>query len=241
VEEASTLVGPLLDDVASHNDNERPDETLVLLLQVAVVLKHARAAKALAGRLASVAQLSNVGTTMNICVARHLGDAAVLVGDRAAAHSYYAQAVEAASKIGFRPELALIHLRLAEVLLEEKGGAGRLEAREHLDIATPELRAMHMQPALERVLTLSKTLARSTATVTLANESATDLLTTREGEIASLIAGGLSNHDIAQRLVIAETTVEVHVKHILSKLEFRSRSQVAAWFTQRQSAAKPQV
>jgi hypothetical protein len=80
VEEARAIVGPLLDDVVVHTDDDRPDETLVLLLQVAVVLKHAAAAKALAGRLGSVAQLSNVGTTMNMCVARHLGRDHVVLG-----------------------------------------------------------------------------------------------------------------------------------------------------------------
>jgi DNA-binding NarL/FixJ family response regulator len=44
-----------------------------------------------------------------------------------------------------------------------------------------------------------------------------------------LVAAGRSNREIADALVIAEGTVEVHVKHILSKLGFRSRAQVAAW------------
>jgi non-specific serine/threonine protein kinase len=56
------------------------------------------------------------------------------------------------------------------------------------------------------------------------------VLTAREREIARLISDGLSNHDIAERLVISEGTVEVHVKHILGKLGFRSRAQVAGWF-----------
>jgi non-specific serine/threonine protein kinase len=44
-----------------------------------------------------------------------------------------------------------------------------------------------------------------------------------------LIATGLTNREIAARLVISEGTAEVHVKHILRKLGFTSRSQVAAW------------
>ena len=50
--------------------------------------------------------------------------------------------------------------------------------------------------------------------------------------MASLLADGLSNRDIAAALVITETTAEVHVKHILSKLGFRSRSQAAVWATE---------
>jgi DNA-binding CsgD family transcriptional regulator len=47
------------------------------------------------------------------------------------------------------------------------------------------------------------------------------------------MAGGRSNRENAARLVIAEGTVEVHVKHILSKLGFRSRSHMVAWIAQR--------
>jgi non-specific serine/threonine protein kinase len=54
-------------------------------------------------------------------------------------------------------------------------------------------------------------------------------LTRREAEIAELIAEGLSNKEIAARLVIAQRTAEGHVEHILTKLGFSSRAQVAAW------------
>ena len=83
-----------------------------------------------------------------------MGDAARLLGDRAAARAYYTQALEVCTKIRYRPEIALARLSLAELLLEEPDDAARSEAREHLDIAIPELRDMHMQPALERALAL---------------------------------------------------------------------------------------
>ena len=56
-------------------------------------------------------------------------------------------------------------------------------------------------------------------------------LTRRENEIAQLISEGLSNKEIAARLVIAQRTAEGHVEHILAKLGFTSRTQVAAWVT----------
>ena len=56
------------------------------------------------------------------------------------------------------------------------------------------------------------------------------LLTPREREVAELVAAGLSNRQIAERLVISERTAEAHVEHIRAKLECRSRAQVAAWF-----------
>ncbi|MEU4601687.1 LuxR C-terminal-related transcriptional regulator [Kribbella sp. NPDC023972] len=54
-------------------------------------------------------------------------------------------------------------------------------------------------------------------------------LTRREHEIAVLIGEGLSNREIAGRLVISQRTAETHVEHILSKLGFASRTQVARW------------
>jgi non-specific serine/threonine protein kinase len=59
-------------------------------------------------------------------------------------------------------------------------------------------------------------------------------LTRREHDIALLVAQGLSNKEIAASLVIAQRTAEGHVEHILSKLGFRSRAQVAAWVTEQQ-------
>ena len=54
-------------------------------------------------------------------------------------------------------------------------------------------------------------------------------LTRREREIAGLLAEGLTNREIAARLVIAQRTAETHVDHILSKLGMTSRAQVAGW------------
>src|SRR5215470_12403792 len=54
-------------------------------------------------------------------------------------------------------------------------------------------------------------------------------LTRRESEIAELIARGLTNRQIARLLHIAERTAENHVQHILTKLGFQNRSQIAAW------------
>jgi non-specific serine/threonine protein kinase len=54
-------------------------------------------------------------------------------------------------------------------------------------------------------------------------------LTRREREIAALVATGLTNREIAGQLYLSVRTVEVHVDHILSKLGFRTRTQLAAW------------
>jgi non-specific serine/threonine protein kinase len=54
-------------------------------------------------------------------------------------------------------------------------------------------------------------------------------LTRREAEVAALAARGLTNRDIADRLFLSVRTVEVHVDHILTKLGFHARTQLAAW------------
>jgi len=59
-------------------------------------------------------------------------------------------------------------------------------------------------------------------------------LTRRELEIAGLLAEGLTNREIATRLVISPRTVEAHVDHILAKLGMTSRTQVASWVAEQQ-------
>ncbi|MGV9823848.1 protein kinase domain-containing protein [Nocardia xishanensis] len=60
-------------------------------------------------------------------------------------------------------------------------------------------------------------------------DHATASLTKREREVADLIAEGLTNRAIASRLVISQRTAQGHVEHILAKLGFTSRAQIAAW------------
>ena len=59
-------------------------------------------------------------------------------------------------------------------------------------------------------------------------------LTDREEEILELISRGLSNKVIARELDITEGTVKVHVKHILKKLNLRSRVEAAIWAVKEQ-------
>ena len=62
----------------------------------------------------------------------------------------------------------------------------------------------------------------------LAGKEGTDMLTTREREILQLLADGMSNADVAQRLFISQETVKSHVRHILTKLEADTRTHAVA-------------
>jgi DNA-binding NarL/FixJ family response regulator len=62
-------------------------------------------------------------------------------------------------------------------------------------------------------------------------QSATSSLTRREREVAALLAEGLTNREIASRLVISERTARTHVSNLLRKLRLNSRTQAALWAT----------
>ncbi|NBE56083.1 ATP-binding protein [Streptomyces boluensis] len=66
-----------------------------------------------------------------------------------------------------------------------------------------------------------------------------DTLTSREQEIALLVAEGLSNRQIAERLVISKRTVDSHLEHIMGKLGYGSRIQIATLAVARTAYEKP--
>jgi DNA-binding CsgD family transcriptional regulator len=130
----------------------------------------------------------------------------------------------AADTLGSAPEILAAHqgtarTRAARCLI----GLGHLdEARVHAEAAAPFLarwggwRVDELR-AVERRLGLG------------AEPSGPDALTPREREVVSLLAEGLSNSQLAERLYISPRTAAVHVSNILAKLGMSSRTEVAAW------------
>lgn len=78
-------------------------------------------------------------------------------------------------------------------------------------------------------LTLGEALALATKVVEEPSRRPESGLSRRELEVATLVAGGLTNKEIAERLHRSVRTVEGHVDKVLAKLDVRSRVQVATW------------
>ncbi len=65
-----------------------------------------------------------------------------------------------------------------------------------------------------------------------------DVLTPRERQVLELVALGLTNREIAARLVISENTVRTHLRRILEKLHVRSRVEAALWLREHASPGR---
>jgi non-specific serine/threonine protein kinase len=94
--------------------------------------------------------------------------------------------------------------------------------------AWAEGRAMTLDQAIEYGLAWSES-GESAQPRRRTRRSDGEILTSREREIAALVAGGQTNREIAAALVISERTADAHVQNILSKLGFSSRAQIGAW------------
>ena len=97
-------------------------------------------------------------------------------------------------------------------------------------VARAEGRAMTLEQAVEFALAPTEAPKRKREEP---NKSAigkrTGLLAPRERAVAALIVDGMTNREIAAKLSITESTAETHAQHILNKLGFNSRTQIAAW------------
>jgi predicted ATPase/class 3 adenylate cyclase/DNA-binding CsgD family transcriptional regulator len=124
----------------------------------------------------------------------------------------------------YERDLAAARAQLDEVAWEAAWAAGRaLSIGQAITEAQQALREAEA-PAADR---LAKSLSVSSPTKLADNQLGT--LTPRERQVLVLIAQGASNRTIADALVIAERTAEIHVSNILGKLGVTSRTQAAAF------------
>jgi DNA-binding CsgD family transcriptional regulator len=149
----------------------------------------------------------------------YLGMLAGLLG-REAAEGHLRTALTSATAMGSAPYEAIAHLELAR-LFDQRRPHEPAAAR-HRDAALRLGRRLGMSPLV------------AAAGALRAATTAAEPLTAREGQVAALVAEGLSNRQIAQRLRLSPRTAENHVTHILAKLGFDSRARIASWYAGRQ-------
>jgi DNA-binding CsgD family transcriptional regulator len=144
-------------------------------------------------------------------VALTLGRLTAALGDLEAAERDLTEAVAATLANGSTPYEIEASVSLAEVVARRGRPA---EARTLVRAVRPRAVRLGMAPWVSRIDDLC---------------AGDRILSRREAEVARLVAVGFANGDIARELVLSERTAENHVQHILTKLGFRNRSQIAAW------------
>ena len=120
--------------------------------------------------------------------------------------------------------LATLRARLGDQRMDAEWAAGwAMSVSDAVDYALSiEIEASEREDPAQR--------APATAIApTAASSERSSPLSAREEEVAALVARGLTNRQIATELVIAERTAGSHVAHILDKLGFTTRAQIAAW------------
>jgi DNA-binding NarL/FixJ family response regulator len=148
---------------------------------------------------------------------RYLGLAALTLGRSDDAIRHLRAAVAADEREGLAACAALSTFDLARTLAHGSGTAAEAAALA-TSVAAVASR-LGMLPLQRSARELAAKLSGSTP----------GPLTRREGEIATLIARGLTNRQIAAALHISERTAENHVQHILTKLGLHTRTQIAVW------------
>jgi DNA-binding CsgD family transcriptional regulator/tetratricopeptide (TPR) repeat protein len=152
---------------------------------------------------------------------RNIGDLALATGRVAEAIRRYTDAIEMNARVGARPFLALSRLGLAKAMVARDNPGDLGAARPLATEAAAEFRRLDLPGPLATADTL---LARIDAQARAASP-----LSPRECEVAALIALAMSNRQIAERLVLSERTVETHVRSILAKLGYSTRTEIATW------------
>lgn len=159
------------------------------------------------------------------------------VGALAAAHGTPAVAVQLVSAAaGLRESLGTVPTAIERKLTATWLASARARSGPQVAAAAWERgRVMTAETAVETALSVLSDVslggaARVSAGVTSGGIA---ILSARERDIVALIARGLSNRHIADRLVISERTVEVHVAHVRDKLGLRSRPRIAVWAVER--------
>ncbi len=158
-----------------------------------------------------------------------LGVAAATMGRLDDAVRHLRAAIEANDRAGLPPSTVSAQYQLARVLARRRRTGDRDEATALAASATATAGRLGMAPLRRRAQELADSVAGADA----------GPLTKREHEVAVLVSQGLTNRQIAAIAHISERTAETHVQHILAKLGFAGRAQIAAWVAGQQIRTGP--
>ncbi len=149
-----------------------------------------------------------------------LGRAASALGHLDAAVADLETAAGICDEIGAPGFSVQASVELADALLRRDGPGDRRRALTVLDNTKPNAERLGMAPFVERIDALGSRVSPV---------GSASGLSPREREVAALVGKGLTNRQIAEALYVSERTAQNHVQHILTKLGFDNRSQIAVW------------
>jgi len=222
--EAAELAERFLRGFADRNRTERAAGLEMAVRAYAALGEFDRAR----GALDELDELASRGRTRPLRAAVLSARAAVFAatGDHDAARCSLEDAIDLLAACGAPFETAWARLDLAASLQ----ALGRHEpARREVETARGALRALGAVSALARAEAMLGALGATCPVLHLdAMEGPLAQLSRRELEVLGLVAQGLTNHDIAERLVLSEHTVHRHVTNMLRKLGVPSRAAAAS-------------
>jgi DNA-binding NarL/FixJ family response regulator len=147
------------------------------------------------------------------------------LGDREAARRWLEDAIDVLAASPARYETGRARLELAGVLV---AGGRLLEAQTQIEAALVAFRQLGADADVARAEAMLVRVERGAAQPTSTPEGPFGALSRRELEVLALVADGLTNAEIAARLVVSEHTVHRHVTNILGKLGLSSRTAAAS-------------
>jgi DNA-binding CsgD family transcriptional regulator len=225
------LALPMMDEL---NGSDLQVATHLALAKVAWSLDRDDAAPAIYAALAPFAEELAVTSTLAVAsmgsVSRYLGQMATLMRDWPQVEVDFGRAMRRNMETRARGEVAETRFDWATALLRNGQARDRERATAMLEAAALAATELGMEP-----------LRRRAADALAALMSGPSPLTSRELEVAALVAEGMTNKEVAARLRLSVRTAENHLLNVMNKLGLDNRAQVAAWYTRSRSSGPSPV
>jgi DNA-binding CsgD family transcriptional regulator len=201
---------------------------MVELIEAAARRGDREAAGEIAGRFTEIAEAAGTDWALGV-----RARSCALLRRGTTAEQLYREALDRLRSCQMRVDLARTHLLYGEALRREHR---RVDARAQLQAAHDQFTSMGLEGFAERA---SQELTATGQTVRKRTIETRDELTPQERHIAQLARDGMSNPEIGARLFLSPRTVEWHLRKVFSKLEIRSRWELAGALPSSESELAP--